>query len=72
MNLFDVAHRHLEDNGLTPDEADTMMLWWGSVGLGRLWKWEDETPELSTRQIGELDTAALAWINRGKPQAPAV
>lgn len=70
MNLFECAFLRLTDNGMSDIDADAMLLWWGSVGIGRLWAWQDETPELTPRQGDQLDAASVAWINRGKPQAP--
>ena len=68
MNLFQLAFDHLQENGMSEEESDAMLLWWGSIGLGRLWSWEDEVQSLTGYQSDTLDTAAVAWINRGKPK----
>jgi hypothetical protein len=71
MNLYHFASERLTDNGMENAEVEAFLLWWGSIGIGRLWAWEDEVMELTARQIEQIDAAAIAWINRGKPQVKA-
>lgn len=67
MNIFELATERLTDNGMTPEDADAMLMWFGGRQVGRLWGWSDEAQALTERQAEQIDTAAVAWINRGKP-----
>jgi hypothetical protein len=68
LNLFEIAYAHLREYNMEHKDADAMLLWWGSVGIGRLWSWEDEVSGLTARQVEQLNVAAVAWISRGKPE----
>jgi hypothetical protein len=65
LTIYDLASKHIEECGASPEDAEAILLEFGATS-GRDIGWADIVPSIPRSWLERIDDYALGWTMRHK------